>query len=403
MRRNYINSAQPQALQTSVSDDDTDFEVISTDGYPETPFILAIERGLPTEEAVLCTSYTSDTFTVIRGYDGTTAISHTDGALIEHTTAAIDYRESGIVRVDETERNGLDGDDLWEGRVIYNTDARQVEVAIDADVPVWESMLMPTGVIVPYAATDAPAGWLACTGAAVSRDDYARLFAVIGTTYGEGDGSTTFNVPDMRRVFPIGLATTGTGATEIGEKGGAFNHTHTNPTTASDGAHTHTQGNTGSAGDHTHTNPTTSSAGAHTHSIPSHTHGGTTGGTSLTTGSAGSHSHSTGGPSANSSVPTGNGDYGSSSRPTSSHTHSTNSNGSHTHSISSHTHSIPTASAQTSGSNGSHTHTQGATGSAGSHTHTNPATASAGAHTHTQGATGTANPPYITLQFIVKT
>jgi microcystin-dependent protein len=50
----------------------------------------------------------------------------------------------------------------------------------------------------PYAGSSAPTDWLLCSGAAVSRTTYAALFAVIGTTYGSGDGSTTFNLPDLR-------------------------------------------------------------------------------------------------------------------------------------------------------------------------------------------------------------
>lgn len=57
---------------------------------------------------------------------------------------------------------------------------------------------LPPGVIVPYGAASAPAGWLTCAAQAVSRTTYSALFAVIGTTYGAGDGSTTFNLPDLR-------------------------------------------------------------------------------------------------------------------------------------------------------------------------------------------------------------
>lgn len=86
-------------------------------------------------------------------------------------------------------------------------------------------VIMPTGVIVPFGGSSAPAGHLLCNGAAVSRTTYADLFAVIGTTYGAGDGSTTFNVPDMRGRFPLGKAASGTGST-LGGTGGAIDHTH---------------------------------------------------------------------------------------------------------------------------------------------------------------------------------
>jgi microcystin-dependent protein len=58
--------------------------------------------------------------------------------------------------------------------------------------------LLPVGMVVPYAGSSAPTGYLLCYGQAVSRTTYASLFAILGTTYGSGDGSTTFNVPDIR-------------------------------------------------------------------------------------------------------------------------------------------------------------------------------------------------------------
>ena len=60
---------------------------------------------------------------------------------------------------------------------------------------------IPTGTIVPFAGTSVPSGFLICNGAAVSRTDYANLFAVIGTKYGSGNGSTTFNVPNLNERF----------------------------------------------------------------------------------------------------------------------------------------------------------------------------------------------------------
>lgn len=62
----------------------------------------------------------------------------------------------------------------------------------------------PLGSVKMYAGSTAPEKWLFCRGQAVSRTTYAKLFAVIGTTYGAGDGSTTFNLPDLRDRMPIG-------------------------------------------------------------------------------------------------------------------------------------------------------------------------------------------------------
>jgi microcystin-dependent protein len=57
---------------------------------------------------------------------------------------------------------------------------------------------VPAGCVMPFAGTTPPDGWLLCYGQAVSRTGYSDLFAAIGTTYGAGDGSTTFNLPDLR-------------------------------------------------------------------------------------------------------------------------------------------------------------------------------------------------------------
>lgn len=69
------------------------------------------------------------------------------------------------------------------------------------------------GMIFPYAGSSAPTGFLLCDGSAVSRTTYADLFALISTTYGSGDGSTTFNVPNLKGRFPLGYA--GTAPTKV--------------------------------------------------------------------------------------------------------------------------------------------------------------------------------------------
>jgi microcystin-dependent protein len=73
-----------------------------------------------------------------------------------------------------------------------------------------------TGSIIMYGSGSIPTGYLECTGQAVSRSTYADLFAVIGTTFGVGDGTTTFNVPDLRDNFPVGVSGTKALATKAG-------------------------------------------------------------------------------------------------------------------------------------------------------------------------------------------
>lgn len=70
--------------------------------------------------------------------------------------------------------------------------------------------ITPTGSVLAFAGSTSPAGWLLCDGSAVSRETYAALYAVIGTTYGSGDGSTTFNLPNLADRFIQGSATSGT-------------------------------------------------------------------------------------------------------------------------------------------------------------------------------------------------
>lgn len=67
--------------------------------------------------------------------------------------------------------------------------------------------LTPSGAIVAFGGTTAPTGWLLCDGTAVSRTIYADLFNAIGTNFGSGDGSTTFNLPDLRGAAPAGAGT----------------------------------------------------------------------------------------------------------------------------------------------------------------------------------------------------
>jgi microcystin-dependent protein len=76
---------------------------------------------------------------------------------------------------------------------------------------------IPTATIIPWSDTSIPSGYLECNGAAVSRSTYSALFAIVGTTYGAGNGSTTFNVPDFQDNVPVGKS----GTKAVGSSGGA--------------------------------------------------------------------------------------------------------------------------------------------------------------------------------------
>jgi microcystin-dependent protein len=104
---------------------------------------------------------------------------------------------------------------------------------------------IPTATIVPWSSSSVPSGFLECNGTAVSRSTYSALFAIVGTTYGAGDGSTTFNVPDLQDNVPVGksnnknLASTG-GANTVAATGNVGGSTaNATLSTAQLASHTH--------------------------------------------------------------------------------------------------------------------------------------------------------------------
>jgi microcystin-dependent protein len=102
---------------------------------------------------------------------------------------------------------------------------------LEGRVDTVEGKIVPTGVLILFSAVEGstPAGWLYCNGQAISRTTYSALFGVCGVAFGVGNGSTTFNIPDMRKKFPRGYDTTsGVGGTvNIASVGGADTHTLT--------------------------------------------------------------------------------------------------------------------------------------------------------------------------------
>jgi microcystin-dependent protein len=101
------------------------------------------------------------------------------------------------------------------------------EVLTASDMNQTVSFLSPTGAVTAFAGATAPTNWLLCDGAAVSRTTYAALFALIGSTYGAGNGTTTFNLPNLKGRIPVGLDSTQTEFDTRGETGGAKTHTLT--------------------------------------------------------------------------------------------------------------------------------------------------------------------------------
>jgi microcystin-dependent protein len=137
---------------------------------------------------------------------------------------------------------------------------------------------VPSGGLMMWPTASAPVGWLLCNGTAVSRTTYATLFAVLGTTFGSGDGSTTFNLPNYTNRAPVGAG----GLYAMGATGGSKDavvvaHTHTGSTNSA-GAHVHQIPNiTGpdvrDGGPYNYTTNwnagtrDTSSAGSHSHTV----------------------------------------------------------------------------------------------------------------------------------------
>ncbi len=161
------------------------------------------------------------------------------------------------------------------------------------------SSIMPAGTVVMFATPVPPSGFLKANGAAVSRTTFARLFAVLGTSFGAGDGASTFNLPDLRgefvRAWDDGRNLDNGRAFGTVQAGQNASHTHTASVTT-DGAHTHSvSGTAASAGDHSH-NLRKASSGNNT--VGSYTSPANEGGTFATTELAGAHTHSVSGTAA---------------------------------------------------------------------------------------------------------
>jgi len=120
----------------------------------------------------------------------------------------------------------VDGDLKVTGNIVFD-DETSITTATDA---------VPVGVLVPFAGSTAPDGWLLCDGSAISRTTYADLYVVISTTYGAGNSSTTFNLPDLRGRMALGLDNMGGTSADVvtagvadtlGSTSGEENHTLT--------------------------------------------------------------------------------------------------------------------------------------------------------------------------------
>lgn len=352
MALRYYANAPATTLAASCTAVDTTITVTYAGGFPLSyPYILILDRGKSSEEVVLVTAAAGTVLTITRGYDTTTAFSHSLGAEVSHGISAIDPREANIhvnatsgvhgvsaslVGTTDTQTltnktlgssNTLNGftaskmavtdgsgklvagsSAIPAGAVIGDTDTQTLTnktlgstntingftasrfMQSDATGKLAASAkTLPSGAVVGdtdtqtlsnktlsaptinnpsisgptstngtftggnftatsntfgthiafvgeirMSAVDTPdAGWLVCNGQAVSRTTYASLFSKIGTLYGVGDGSTTFNLPNLQDRFPLGnsgtktIGSTGGSATKVLTAGNLPPHKHT--------------------------------------------------------------------------------------------------------------------------------------------------------------------------------
>ena len=123
----------------------------------------------------------------------TSAADTTDNSTLTLSGGKLKVKDNGIGSTQLASDASVDANRAIETNHIKDAQVTSAKLATSAI-----TALTPAGLVLPYAGSSAPTGYLLCDGSAQSRTTYATLFGVIGTTYGTGDGSTTFNVPDLR-------------------------------------------------------------------------------------------------------------------------------------------------------------------------------------------------------------
>ena len=115
-------------------------------------------------------------------------------------------------------KNKCTADDLNEIKQVVNNNANEMS----------NLSSMPVGSIVMWAGDyqHIPTGWMTCGGDAISRTEYSELFAIIGTKFGTGDGSTTFNTPNLKGRVPVGLDGNDSDFNDVGKTGGNKKQSH---------------------------------------------------------------------------------------------------------------------------------------------------------------------------------
>lgn len=206
----------------------TSIPLVSTTGLDtDTAITLVLDPGLNTEEVITGVVSGNNIINCVRGKEGTTAQAHTAGAAVAmyFTETHWDDLINGVLV--EHNQDGTHSN-INATSVTATTGTLTTANLTTANVTtlnVGGASLVPSGSIMQYAGSAAPTGWLIADGSAVSRTTYADLYTAIGTTYGSGNGSTTFNLPDLKGKVPVGKNSSETEFDTLGETGGAKTHT----------------------------------------------------------------------------------------------------------------------------------------------------------------------------------
>jgi microcystin-dependent protein len=284
MSRNYSSISEPKTLTANVSSVATQITLNNVTGLPSVPYVLVLNPDTANEEVILVTTdqtgVTSPTLKVSRAIEtGASAKTHTNGDIVKHMIVGTDLQivhdhvdntttahgatgavvgttntqtltnktltspkinENIALTATSTELNVLDGITASTAELNYVdgvTSAIQTQLnTLTTSI----STAVPAGVITQFGGSTAPTGWVLCDGTAYSRTiTYNNLFTAIGTAYGVGDNSTTFNVPNLKGRVPVGLDSTQTEFDTRGETGGAKTVTLTE---AQMPGHTHAYG-----------------------------------------------------------------------------------------------------------------------------------------------------------------
>lgn len=178
-------------LALGCTDADTTINVADASIFPALAaseyFMLVLENANLDREIVKCTLKASNALTVVRAQEGTTALAWDQGdrVALRMTSGA------------------------FEGRIAEAEDALDTRMdAVEAAMATLAGRIK-IGEVLPWFTEVLPTGYLECDGSAISRTTYASLFAVFGERYGPGDGSTNFNLPDLRGEFIRGYDSTG--------------------------------------------------------------------------------------------------------------------------------------------------------------------------------------------------